>query len=224
MQATPEAVCERVVETSREVLPATTAAVWLYDAHTDELRLEAADSSSAIDDSALADQFADLAWKTFTEGEPSTYDDFQRGGSPSVPELPFRSGLVLPLGRHGVFTIASPHRNAFETADADFAKTVATTTSAALDRAERERMLQERERDLEQQNEALERLDQINAIIREIDQALVQAETREEIERAVCDRLAADDRFVFAWIGEPERDRLVVRESVGAERGYLDGI
>jgi len=60
----------------------------------------------------------------------------------------------------------------------------------------------DRERRLREQNEQLERLDRINAVIREIDQALVRATTRREIDEAVCDTLAAADPYRFAWIGE----------------------
>lgn len=60
----------------------------------------------------------------------------------------------------------------------------------------------ERERRLEDQNEQLERLDRLNAVIREIDQALVRATTRAEIDDAVCGTLATADPYRFAWIGD----------------------
>jgi len=60
----------------------------------------------------------------------------------------------------------------------------------------------ERERRLREQNERLERLDHINAVVRDIDQALVRATTRRAIDEAVCDTLAAVEPYRLAWIGE----------------------
>ena len=45
----------------------------------------------------------------------------------------------------------------------------------------------------------------------------VRAESRTEMEREVCDCLAATDRYVAAWIGEVDlaRNRVVSRTSAG---------
>ncbi len=53
----------------------------------------------------------------------------------------------------------------------------------------------ERERTIADQRDDLARLDRLNAVIRDVDQALVGATTREEIETAVCERLAAAGRY-----------------------------
>lgn len=54
------------------------------------------------------------------------------------------------------------------------------------------------EEQIADQRDALERLDRINGIIRDIDQALVRATTRGEIEQAVCERLTEAGRYGFA--------------------------
>lgn len=56
----------------------------------------------------------------------------------------------------------------------------------------------EREQQLENQRDELAELNHINRIIRGVDEALLGAETREEVLQAVCDRLAAADRYRFA--------------------------
>jgi GAF domain-containing protein len=52
----------------------------------------------------------------------------------------------------------------------------------------------------------------------------VQAETRAEIEHAVCDRLTEEDRFRFAWIGvtDPLSETVTPSAWAGDDRGYLD--
>ncbi len=83
-----------------------------------------------------------------------------------------------------------------------------------------------RERTLERQRDALRRLDRLNALIRDIDEGLVSAATREEIERTVCDRLVGGDRYVAAWVGTDGavRRRVSVREHAGDAASYLDGV
>ncbi|MFC6724580.1 PAS domain S-box protein, partial [Halobium palmae] len=50
-----------------------------------------------------------------------------------------------------------------------------------------------REQQVARQRDQLEKLNRLNGVIRQIDQALVRATSREEIEQAVCERLAGAD-------------------------------
>lgn len=83
-----------------------------------------------------------------------------------------------------------------------------------------------RERELRRQRDELATLNRINAVIRDVDSALVQASTRSEIEAAVADRLAAADRYSFAWVGDRNRGTDVVepRADSGDDDGYLDDV
>ncbi|AGN00702.1 GAF/PAS/PAC domain-containing protein [Salinarchaeum sp. Harcht-Bsk1] len=81
-------------------------------------------------------------------------------------------------------------------------------TVVARDVTERER----RTRQLAEQRDELERLADLNSILRGVNQALVAATTRQEIDRTVCDRLAAPDLYdaavvgdVQTWAGDAER-------------------
>jgi PAS domain S-box-containing protein len=81
-----------------------------------------------------------------------------------------------------------------------------------------------RERALEHQAERLQTTNRINEIIRDVNQALVRASTREEIEQAVCTNLAGEDAYRFAWIGKRRiaGEGVEPREHAGVEDGYLD--
>ena len=59
-----------------------------------------------------------------------------------------------------------------------------------------------RERALAAQRDELARLDDLNATIRGVNQVLVSATSRAEIERAVCERVIGADRYVTACIGD----------------------
>ncbi|WP_225334010.1 PAS domain S-box protein [Halomicrobium urmianum] len=53
----------------------------------------------------------------------------------------------------------------------------------------------------------LERLNALNAVIRSVDEALIEATTRSEMEQAICERLAAADTYVGAAVGGFDTDR-----------------
>ncbi|WP_430505087.1 bacterio-opsin activator domain-containing protein [Haloparvum sp. PAK95] len=81
-----------------------------------------------------------------------------------------------------------------------------------------------RERGLERQAERLRELNHVNQVIRDVNEALVRAETREEIERAVCEHLASAEPYRFAWIGDVDPTTAGVEPKAAAGEGadYLD--
>ncbi|WP_137283830.1 PAS domain S-box protein [Halorussus salinisoli] len=84
----------------------------------------------------------------------------------------------------------------------------------------------EYEQRLRDQRDELDELNQINAVIRDIDQVLVSATSREEVEQAVCDRLAASEPFSAAWTAEYTADyeEVTPRASASIDEAYLDAI
>jgi HTH-type transcriptional regulator, bacterioopsin transcriptional activator and related proteins len=62
--------------------------------------------------------------------------------------------------------------------------------------------VKEQQLELGRHRDELETLNQINTVIRRVNQGLVQATTREEIERQVCETLTDSKLYHAAWIGE----------------------
>jgi predicted DNA binding protein len=89
---------------------------------------------------------------------------------------------------------------------------------------DREAELRAKTVELDERNERLQRLKRVNEIIRRIDRVLVEAETREEIERAVCAELIEVPEFGFAWIGRPDGERIDPEAWSGTGADYLDDI
>lgn len=79
---------------------------------------------------------------------------------------------------------------------------------------------------LREQRDELDELNRINRVLRDIDQALVMATSREEIEQAVCDRLASSDTYSAAWIAEYTQDygEITPRAWAGIGDEYVDAI
>ncbi|MFA9416464.1 bacterio-opsin activator domain-containing protein [Natrinema sp. HArc-T2] len=220
---TDREIAEVVVDDAMDVLDLEASAAYLFD--TDENVLRPAASLPGMErihgpvrDHRASDD--SLPGRVFVNGETRFFADVHDSSLLSNPETDLRSAAYVPLGDHGVFVAGSTEQGTFDDVSRELTDLLAATAEAALDRLERERTLRERDRELKRQNRQLTRFNRINEIIRELDQALVRAETREEIEHAVCDRLTTADRFSFAWIGTVEAgDRLESR----AQSGTLDG-
>ena len=220
-------VSESVVETAEETLDLPVTAIALYDDQQGVLRptAETAPAATILRATNLLDAGNGIAWDAFVEDTPRQEIDplagFDATLHPSVTEV-----AVYPLGKYGVFITGSTATDGFSPADFDFVGTVVANVQSAFDRADREQQVHEREEILETQNETLERLNRVNDIIRSIDQALVNASNRAEIETVVCEQLADVGPYEFAWIGNHDTvtDEVVPRKWAGNEKGYLDEI
>jgi PAS domain S-box-containing protein len=83
----------------------------------------------------------------------------------------------------------------------------------------------ERERELIQQREQLEALNNLNVVVREIIDAVIEQSTREQIEQTVCARLAETDSYEFAWTGTVDANsKAVTLQAEAGVEGYLDGV
>jgi PAS domain S-box-containing protein len=154
----PADVCETTTETADAVLDHSLTGIWLHDDEGPALRPVACSErvDEVFDDlPTYTPDSPGLSWDVFESGTGRVYDDL--AAEPTInPETPARSEIVLPLGRHGVMNISSITENTFEQSDVALARLLATTVEAALDRAERETVLRDRQRRLEQQNERLD--------------------------------------------------------------------
>lgn len=224
-----EEIATVAVETAVDVLGLDATAIYLFD--SDEHTLEPMAYTDYVGElfgdppSSFSSGDERITWRTFLEGETTRHDDVH-DEYVDDPDVPLQSGLWIPLGDYGVLATLSTEYAAFDEDMERLADLLAATTETALNRLEREVTLRERERELEERNERLTQLDQINAIIRDIDQALVGASTREDIETAVCERLTDQDGLGFAWIGEADSttEQVVSRTWAGDQRGYLDAV
>ncbi|WP_135305481.1 hybrid sensor histidine kinase/response regulator [Haloarcula amylovorans] len=69
-------------------------------------------------------------------------------------------------------------------------------------------------------------LDRIRNLVNEINQALVRAESRADVEAEICEIISDSDPYLFAWIGgvDPDTKRIEPRAAAGIEDRYLDTI
>lgn len=224
---THEEIAQHVTDDAADVIDLDASAVYLFDADDNALKPAAHSNRMAELHGPLSTVHADgesLPSYSFVEDEPLFFEDVHTSDKLDNRATDVRSGAFIPLGNHGVFIAGSSAVGTFDEVTRELADLLAATAEAAFDRVRRETQLREQDRELQRQNDQLSTVNRINETIREIDQALVQAETREEIEHTVCDRLTADDRFSFAWIGSTDTlgETVTPHAWAGGEQGYLD--
>jgi PAS domain S-box-containing protein len=219
-------VCKLVVDTATDVLDLDGTAIYRIDPDENVLRPTASSNGTGEFARSLPVLAPDgsLPWRVFVEGEAELIGS--GGAGEAATEFPVDSGLCVPLDDHGVFVAATGDRETIDDDTKTLVGLLAASAEDALSRLDREIDVQERDRRLEEQNRRLRQLNQVNAIIREIDQSLVEAESIDEIGDAVCDRLVASDRFAFAWFGESDtaEETITPRSWAGDGLGYLDDV
>lgn len=189
-----------------------------FDSSEGELRTQFVQNGvRGVDVGDRIEEIDDRTWDAFVEGDarPFAVD----------AETPL-SGYLLPVGRHGVFLVGSPETVPIAKADRHFLESVCGQAEAVLDQRSSESDLEEKNARLEEQTAYLQRVDQINTIVREISQSLVDAATEEEIERDICTLLVQESCISFAWFAsyEPSTETLHAKQMAGDDRGYLDAL
>lgn len=78
---------------------------------------------------------------------------------------------------------------------------------------------------LQQQQARLTALNNLDTVVRNINDAVIEQSTRDDIERIVCESLADSDSYEFAWIAEvdPKTQSVHPRVEAGVD-GYLEEI
>ncbi|SFL10466.1 His Kinase A (phospho-acceptor) domain-containing protein [Halogranum rubrum] len=139
-----QSVCEIAVETASDVLGLPLNAIWLYDESTHSLRpaAETAQTRDVIGKHPTFTPGNSLSWEVYESGTVQWFDDVREEDAVHNRETPIRSEMILPLGAYGVMNIGSTTTAAFDESDVHLAKILAANTEAALERAEREQILQ----------------------------------------------------------------------------------
>ncbi|MFB6297452.1 MAG: PAS domain S-box protein [Salinirussus sp.] len=73
-------------------------------------------------------------------------------------------------------------------------------------------------------SERVEHLARIRTLVNDVNQALVRAENRDEIETATCEILSDSEPYEAAWLGDVADDRIVPREGAGVPDDALDAV
>ena len=227
----PQEVCDFVVDTAASVLDPPGVGIFLFD-----------DDENVLDLAAGTDRLREfygelrsfspgppnsLTWRAFVDGSETFISDVHGSDHLANTETAARSTLFLPLGEHGVFVVATDEEGSFGAAKRQLIRLFGETTEAVLDHVTDREQLSERERQLEERADRLERLESLLSLVGGIDAAVQQAGTRGEVEREVCEQLVDTGPYAFAWVGEVPPGGSAVEPRAWAdgeqtERAYLD--
>lgn len=227
---TSDAVADAVLDVAPELLDVPGVGVFLLDDDGNRLR------PAAITD-RLVEYYGDelvfgagrpdsITWTAFVRGEPRFVDDVSSAGTRVNEDTDARGAAFVPLGDHGVLVAATEEPAAFSNHRRDVVRLLGDVTETALERIALDRIAQDRERRLRTVRQDSQRGQRIAELVRSLVQTLVDAESRADVEREVCDLLVRDDRIAFAWIGTPDHETGTIEPSHWAGTGsrYLDGL
>ncbi|WP_135851512.1 bacterio-opsin activator domain-containing protein [Halorussus salinus] len=219
----PEEVGEVVVAAATEVLDLPGVIVYRHDADAERLR----PAERSVEAEFMREEFpavpaddSSITGSAFGGGDPVHHDDIV-----AVPNLhvdpedtEMRAGSFVPMGDHGLLVVGSREPGEFDHRTRQLVELLAANAEAAYDRVAREA-------ELVRHREQLTALNNLNAVVRDINEALVQQSTREQVQQVVCDRLAAAESYEFAWFGvvDTHTQTVELAAEAGVE-GYLDDI
>jgi signal transduction histidine kinase len=158
---TRDRVYELCIEAVEEVLGIDVCT--LDERDGDVLKTRAVGSQMALADyydETPIDQPDSVATETYERGETIVVDDLNET-SYRAANSEYRSGISVPLGEWGVFQAATTEVGAFDETERRLIELLADAAVAAVDRIERERELEQRAEKLQRQNERLDRFTRV---------------------------------------------------------------
>ncbi|AEH37873.1 sensor histidine kinase [Halopiger xanaduensis] len=192
----PEEICAIAVHSGSDLLDLPISGVWLLEEEHGYLE-PVAGTAGAHDEFGGLPRFypgEGLVWEAFEAGDVERFDDLAAQEELYNPETPIRSEIIAPIGTHGVLMTGALEPNRFDETDVELLSTLVENTRAALDRADRERVLRERTAELERRTERLEGVADIlsNDLKRQLETVAEALEDGEE-RRSSSSRTQSDD-------------------------------
>ncbi|WP_435335679.1 PAS domain-containing protein [Haloarchaeobius sp. TZWWS8] len=149
-------ICSVAVHAAGELLDLPLSGIWLLNDEMGVLDPMAATMDAHMELGGLP-QFYEgegLVWDVYRDGEMVYFDDLSTEDVYD-PDSPLQSEIIVPIGTHGALMTGSKQPDAFGETDLELVSLLASNTEAALDRADRERLLQNRTQSLTRQSERL---------------------------------------------------------------------
>lgn len=219
-------IAEIGVDAMERVVGCDYSCIRMYDHETNRLECIALtdDAQELLDTRTAYDMESTLAGQAFRSDEVVINSIEETDVDPASPFED--ASFHVPIGSYGVLSAVVLEAAEFDDRDVRLAEMLAVNVRTAVERAERTRLFRNQQQELRNQRDQLETLNRINTLVQEIGESLVEATTREELERTICSHLSESELYQSAWIGDVEEsaDRIVAREGFGLEEGYLEAI
>ncbi|MGM0590042.1 MAG: PAS domain S-box protein [Halobacteriota archaeon] len=227
-EADPDALMDSVVDIVAEVLDVPFCSVVEWRPETDDLLVRAGVGweDGTVGTTSVETGRGSLAGYTLRTDAPVTVEDAETETRYRQSDLlaahDVVSSVAVVVGPSddpwGVLCAHASEHQEFDSNDVNFVQTAANVLVSAIDRIEYERQLKH-------QRERLGALNDLNTVIRGINDAVIEQSTREEIEAVVCERLAAVDSYQFAWVvGVDARTQTTTLRAEAGVEGYYEKV
>lgn len=223
-------VGEHLIETVRNKLGFDCIACYRYDADDGTFHPVVSGPDSRFRELAgelpVFDATDKTVWEVFLEEERMRFDDVDADSGIFTSDSQLRSGLLVPIGTHGILVIGDRRQDALNGRNVALVETLSKIVEAALDKIEYEQELDDRADRLDKRRTEVDRLEEMTHVFRKVSQVAAGNNPRQEIERTVCQKLVDIDELSFAWIGELDAHgtNLQLRGRAGEDDGYLHSL
>lgn len=155
-------IAELVVSATETVLEGPMSTVRIYDPDENTLMPAAVSETLEVASDTVSPigEGDGLLWDTFQEGESRFVEEASADMVPYELDAGVGSGLLYPLGDHGLLTVATTNGVPIDETDRRLVDVLAATTEAALDRTERERELERTKEIVDSVGDSVYALDQ----------------------------------------------------------------
>ncbi|WP_440763434.1 PAS domain-containing sensor histidine kinase [Natronorubrum sp. DTA7] len=148
---TMESVGSVAVSVAESVLNQPITAILTLDEAGNVLRpLTMTDEATDLFGETAIPRGSGIAWRVFTTGELYASSDISSDPEVLNPETSIESEIVVPLGEHGVLLAGSTETRTFDEHDLEFATILGAMIQGTIDRVDRERQLQTKNKRLEE--------------------------------------------------------------------------
>lgn len=222
-QETKQEVKETAADILVDLLDVSTVAFYRFDEIDWELRpVVTASATDAAEDGVslpVIEPGNGIEWTALKDGQTTVVDDFETGELGNGSDRGLRSEIAVPVDEECVFVVGDRQPDAFDRWTVSLVETLGAAAETALTRAQQQQQLH-------QQNQKLRKIESLNQQIRDIAQAVVDADTRAEFEELVCEQLTNAEMIDFVWIGrlDHQANRLSPTAQAGTEQSYLDSV
>jgi GAF domain-containing protein/PAS domain-containing protein len=145
-----------------------------------------------------------------------SFDAEGSAGFDALSGCEFDGSVSVPVGADDPpwgALVACEGGEGFDAVDTAFLTSVANLVASTVERAARER-------EVERQRDHLALLAEFDAVVQDVIDNVTGAESREEIERFVCERIVEAEAVEFAWMGVTEgAGRTIVPSAAAGEGG-----
>jgi signal transduction histidine kinase len=201
-------IADIAVEATSDVLGHPVNGLRLFDRESETLELVACSDATAdvLGPRPTYSPGENILWETYQNGGVEVVDDVS-----SIDDGYERDGIVsamyLSLGDFGTLSLGAPELAAFDETDRRLAEILAANVVTALEREEQTRLLRQRERELERQNDRLEEF--ASVLSHDLRNPLSVASGFLELARDACETDTADPYFDRVERAHDRMSRLV---------------